>query len=240
MDCSQHDSSVSDVLHETVDKVSERSKIFRKCLYNLCCMSASHHNVHILHIKDGKRNNKVHKCLKKTTNLSKQGTPDKLNQCHVCFSPNINHSSLIPTSNFHMRVCMNWSIFWDILLTDRQMERREKHITSKVISPVKPRVHLQVYCGGDDGRLVEIHVAPFKQLLGFIRQASPTYWQNSPSHPGAQTHCRKTEQYLYEQSSEWTFQPIPVNNPGTLRCCLCYVLEKHCFYPSTMNFKKIR
>lgn len=44
-----------------------------------------------------------------------------------------------------------------------------------IISPVKPRGHLQVYSGGDDGGLVDMHVAPFKQRFGVIRQASPTY-----------------------------------------------------------------
>lgn len=59
------------------------------------------------------------------------------------------------------------------------------------VSPVNPSRHLQVYSGRDDGWLVVMHVAPLAQLCGWTRQASPTYWQSSPVHPGEQTHCTK-------------------------------------------------
>lgn len=76
------------------------------------------------------------------------------------------------------------------------MGRKTAGVKNTKTLPVKPRGHLQVYCGGAEGWLIVMHVAPFKQLFGFIRQASPTYWQNSPIHPGEQAHCKKEARYL--------------------------------------------
>ena len=64
--------------------------------------------------------------------------------------------------------------------------------------PVKPRGQTQVNCGGGVSWPVVTQVAPFIHLWGCMTQASPTYWQNSPVQPGAQTHynTQKARQHL--------------------------------------------
>lgn len=95
------------------------------------------------------------------------------------------------------------------------------------VSPVNPSGHLQLYSGGDDGWLVVMHVAPLAQLFGWTRQASPTYWQSSPVHPGEQTHCGKIgHTHLCVQISQ--FIPTLITEGSSLRNEASLIIIYYC------------
>lgn len=118
-------------------------------------------------------------------------------QSRAKLAPHQTSATSRPINCLTTRLCSSKPIHiffqWTTKQTAAQKQLNRKQSTHTL--PVKPRGHLQVYCGGDEGWLIVMQVAPFKQLFGFIRQASPTNWQNSPIHPGEQAHCKKEARY---------------------------------------------
>lgn len=138
----------------------------------------------------------IHELYKttKSVNVSNTVHTAELWQFNVRYSSNINEPCCAPQPTFPQGCYANWILFLRYP-TNTDIWNEGKKQIMKVILPVKLWEHMHLYCGGDVGWPVVIHVAPFKHLFGFIRQASPTYWQNSPIHPAAQTHCSKTAAY---------------------------------------------
>lgn len=120
-------------------------------------------------------------------------------------APQQTSATSCPINCLTTRLCSGKTFFfffqWTAKQTAAQKQLKWKQSTNTL--PVKPRGHLQVYCGGDEGWLIVMHVAPFKQLFGFIRQASSTYWQNSPIHPGEQAHWKKEAWYSRYAGAAW-------------------------------------